>query len=65
MMNYEIHIGETFDISANSRKPKLVMIITEDQKLVIESFASQRKDSELNTVYKLNDCEFRIYPKFI
>jgi len=23
----------------------------------------KRKDAELNTIYKLNECEFRIYPQ--
>lgn len=65
MMNkYEIHIGEIFDLTTNSKKPKQTLIITQDQLAVIEQFADQRKDAELNTIYKLNECEFRIYPHF-
>lgn len=63
-MSFEIHIGEVFDIKSNTKKPKQIIIITDEQRAVIEHFASQRKDEELNTIYKLNDCEFRIYPKF-
>ena len=58
---YEIHIGEIFDLTTNLKKPKQTLIITDDQRAVIEQFASQRKDAELNTIYKLNECEFRIY----
>lgn len=62
MNKYEIHIGEMFDLATNSKKPKQTLIITDDQRAIIEQFASQRKDSELNTIYKLNECEFCIYP---
>ena len=64
MNKYEIHIGEIFDLTTNSKKPKQTIIITQDQMVVIEQFASQRKDAGLNTIYKLNECEFRIYPHF-
>ena len=64
MSKYEIHIGEFFDLTTNSRKPKQTIIITQDQMAVIEQFASQRKDAELNTIYKLNECEFRISRHF-
>lgn len=64
MKKYEINIGEIFDLTANSKKPKQTLIITQDQLAVIEMFAIQRKDAELNTIYKLNECEFRIIPHF-
>ena len=64
MNKYEIHIGEIFDLTTNLKKPKQVLIITQDQLAVIEQFADQRKDAELNTIYKLNECEFRILPHF-
>ena len=60
MGKYEIHIGEIFDLTTHSVKPKQVIIITHEQLQVIEQFASQRKDHELNTVYRLNECEFRV-----
>lgn len=63
-MKYEIYIGEIFDLTTNSKRPKQKLIITEEQKAVIELFASQRKDADLNTIYKLNECEFCIYPHF-
>ena len=62
MNKYEIHIGEAFDLTTNLKKPKQTFIITQDQMAIINQFASQRKDAELNTIYKLNDCEFCIYP---
>jgi hypothetical protein len=65
MNKYEIHIGEVFDLSTNSKKPKQILIITEEQLAVIEEFADQRKDAELNTIYKLNECEFRIFPHLL
>jgi len=64
MNKYEIHIGEIFDLTTNLKKPKQTLIITQDQLAVIEQFADQRKDAELNTIYKLNECEFRILPHF-
>jgi hypothetical protein len=64
IMKYEIHIGEIFDLTTKSKKPKQILIITQDQLAVIEQFADQRKDAELNTIYRLNECEFRIFPHF-
>lgn len=61
---YEIHIGEIFDLATNSKRPERILIITEDQLTIIEQFANQRKDAELNIFYKLNECEFRIFPHF-
>lgn len=63
-MKYEIHIGEIFDLTTNSKKPKQTLIITEDQLGVIEQFADKRKDAELNTIYRLNECEFLVFPNF-
>lgn len=64
MNKYEIHIGEILDLTTNSKKPKQILIITQEQLEVIEQFAYQRKDAELNTIYRLNECEFRIIPYF-
>ena len=33
-----------------------------DQFEIIERFAHQHKDAELNVIYKLNECEFRVMP---
>lgn len=63
-MKHEIHIWEVLDLETNSKRPKQTLIITDEQLSVIEQFASTRKDAELNTIYKLNDCEFKIYPHF-
>lgn len=65
MNKYEIHIGKA--LNANNLRetiPLQKIIITQEQIEVIEMFASQRKDAELNTIYKLNECEFRILPHF-
>ena len=61
---YELHIGVTFNIELGVEQPKQKMNISEEQFLLIETFASTFKDKDLNTVYKLNDCEFRVYPVF-
>lgn len=64
MNKYEIHIGEIFDLTTNTKKPEQTIIITQDQMAVIEQFANQRKDAKLNTIYKLNECEFRVLLHF-
>ena len=61
----EIHIGVSFNLSSAgeiTQQPKQILIITHDQFAIIEQFANQRKDAELNTIYKINECEFRIFP---
>jgi hypothetical protein len=65
-MNYEIHIGEEMFLVNGSihKKPKQTIIITEDQFQVIKEFASTKKDKDLNTIYILNDVEFKVVPRF-
>jgi hypothetical protein len=63
MSKYELWIGEFVDFAGN-KLPIRKLIITEEQLAIIEQFSSTRKDSELNTIYKLNDCEFSIMPVF-
>ena len=64
MEKYEIHIGEIYDLESQTKKPKQTMIITREQLAVIEHFADTKKDEELNTIYRLNQCEFKIMPHF-
>ena len=61
---FEIHIGKSYDLKTESEKPKHIMIITGDQLAIIEQFADARKDEDLNTIYKLNQCEFKVMPHF-
>lgn len=61
-MTYEIQIGQSFDMSKGKLAPKTVIIISEDQKLIIDTFASTKKDEDLNTIYILNEVEFYIVP---
>lgn len=61
--NYEIQIGEVFDLTTNKNKPKQTIYITDEQLRVIEIFANTKKDADLNTVYIINGCEFRIVPR--
>jgi len=60
MEKYEIHIGEIFDLTTNTKRPKQILVVTQEQHDAIIHFADQRKDAELNTIYKLNECEFSI-----
>ena len=55
MEKYEIHIGEIFDLTANTKRPKQILVVTKEQHDAIIHFADQRKDAELNTIYKLNE----------
>ena len=64
MEKFEIHIGEIFDLESKTKKPKQTMIITREQFAVIEQFADTRKDEYLNTIYILNQCEFKVIPHF-
>jgi hypothetical protein len=64
MEKYELHIGEVVDFINMTKRPRQTLIITKEQLEVIEIFAHQRKDEELNTIYKLNECEFRVYPHY-
>ncbi len=64
MIKYELHIGETFDLEKGEKCAKQIIQITEEQFAVIQQFAYTKKDADLNTIYKLNDCEFKVYPYF-
>jgi hypothetical protein len=64
MNMYEIQIGEIVDMTTNTKKPRQTLLITQEQFAIIELFAHQRKDADLNTVYTQNDCEFCVYPHF-
>ena len=61
---YEIHIGENFDLETNRHIPAKILILTKLQLDAILMFASIRKDELLNEVYKINDCEFKVFPYF-
>lgn len=62
MEKFEIKIGKVFDLSINTTIAKQTLIITIEQLEVIKYFANTKKDSELNTIYKINDCEFTVVP---
>ena len=64
MKKFEIHIGNIYDLESKREKPKQTMIITREQFVVIEQFADTRKDEDLNTVYRINQCEFKVVPHF-
>jgi hypothetical protein len=62
---YEIHIGEVYDMDLKTERPAQILIITPEQREVIETFANTRIDQNLNTIYIINDIDFRILPSFI
>ena len=64
MEKFAIHIGKIYDLESKTEKPKQTMIITREQFALIEHFADTRKDEELNIIYKLNQCEFKVIPYF-
>jgi len=63
-MKYEIHIGEVYDLNESKVVPKRKIIITEEQLSIIEELADIHKDEEMNKVYKINACYFRVVPNF-
>ena len=65
MEKFEIQIGKVYDLESKTEKPKQTLIITGEQLAVIEQFADTRKDEDLNTIYRLNECEFKVLPHFI
>ena len=64
MEKFAIHIGKVYDLESKTEKPKLTMIITREQFALIELFADTRKDEDLDIVYRLNKCEFKVIPYF-
>jgi hypothetical protein len=64
MEKFEIHIGKIYDLGSKTETPKQTMIITSEQLAIIEQFADTRKDEDLNTIYRLNQCEFKVMPHF-
>ena len=64
MEKFEINIGKIYDLESKTEKPKQTIIITREQFAVIEQFADTRKDEDLNTIYRLNQCEFKVMPHF-
>ena len=60
--NYQIEIGEVYDIVEQAKVPKQKIIITQSQLAIIEMFANIERDEDLNCVYTLNSCRFKINP---
>ena len=61
-MKYEIHIGRDYDLETKEHKPKHTLIISEDQLRIIKELADIRRDRDLNTIYIINEIEFKIIP---
>lgn len=65
-MTWEIHIGQVMQLTEQGSReiPRQVLIINDEVKSFIENFADTRKDEHLNTIYKINACEFTLHPCF-
>lgn len=61
---YKIIIEQGRSLPDNKEVPIQEIIITEDQKFVIEQFADIKRDKHLNNIYKINKIEFSIEPIF-
>lgn len=64
-MKYEIHIGEISYLDGTPSKPRIVIIITKEQLDVIEMFAIKKRDKDFNTIYQINECEFKVVPHLV
>jgi hypothetical protein len=63
-MKYEIQIGEVYDMNASKIIPKRRIIITEEQLSIIEELADIHRDEELDKIYKINACYFKVVPNY-
>lgn len=63
MEKYEIPICNNDNFA--TIEPKQKIIITKEQLEVIETFVNTIKDNKLNTIYILNQCEFKIIPHIV
>lgn len=63
-IKYEIHIGKKIEFGSGKEMPNQIRLITEKEFELISLFASTRKDENLNTIYRLNDCEFSVITTF-
>jgi hypothetical protein len=65
-MNYNIEIGEKYELDNSTTiskiVPKYTIRITEEQKLVLDTFANVEIDSDLNKIYVINNIRFKIVP---
>jgi hypothetical protein len=60
--DYKIEIGSVYDITEKKILPSKVILITSDQFEVIRMFANTKIDEYLNTIYKINNVEFKVVP---
>ena len=51
-------------MDAQKEDAKFKIVITREQFTVIEMFADIEQDEELNKVYILNKCRFKVHPHF-
>lgn len=61
-MTYEIQIGSNYNLATQEAEPATKFQITGEQAEILERFADVRRDEELNTLYVINNCYFKIVP---
>ena len=59
---YCINIGSVYCLNENKTIQTRSFGITESQRELLLMFADVRKDKDLNSIYRINDCEFTITP---
>lgn len=64
MEKYIIHVGKRINIDTGETYPILEFEITEEILGFIDNFADVIRDSYANKIYKINNIEFTVHPKF-
>lgn len=59
---YKLIIGKVIDMSTGNEIPAWSIDIDEEQFRLINMFADQEKDENLNITYIINKCRFKILP---
>lgn len=62
MANYIVAIGSVFNIEKQINEPAVQMLINQDQFVILNTFANQERDENLNIIYKINNVKFTIIP---
>jgi len=63
---YEIHIGKKNVVNegALQERPDITIIISEEQRAIIEKFASTERDEDMTLIYTINKVRFKIVDHF-
>lgn len=61
-MNYEVQIGSNYNLSTQQAEPAVKFTISQEQFEILVKFADVRRDDELNALYVINNCSFKMVP---